>query len=210
MAKRAPAIAGTAYDRRDRFRAPAERSREKRTTMQKKDWSDPELILDQWYKYEQIAMHFNDLLLRFRSQALGGLTALGTLAAVFISAKGVAAMYQPVFFGALLILWVAAWILDTGYYSLLLKGAVADLRALEKRTEVAGVRQINLSTRIDGLTPHWRYRVHAFYGLVSCALAVVVILTLREGRSSSTEAAHSVAMPVTFTVDVVPAGSAAK
>ena len=39
----------------------------------RKQWDDPELVLDQWYKYEQIAMHFNDLLMRFRTQALAGL-----------------------------------------------------------------------------------------------------------------------------------------
>ena len=114
----------------------------------KKTWSDPELVLDQWYKYEQIAMHFNDLTLRFRTQALGGLTAIGTLAAVFVSAKGVAASFLPLFFAALLILWVAAWVLDSRYYSQLLYGSVTKLRELERRTKDGDLQRINLSTAL--------------------------------------------------------------
>ena len=33
-----------------------------------------------WAKYEDIAMHFNDLILRWRLQAIGGVAALVTLA----------------------------------------------------------------------------------------------------------------------------------
>jgi hypothetical protein len=37
-----------------------------------------------WKKYEEVAMHFNDLLIRLRTQALGGVTAIATLAAVIV------------------------------------------------------------------------------------------------------------------------------
>jgi len=145
----------------------------------KKNWDDPELILDHWYKYEQIAMHFNDLLMRFRTQALGGLTAVGTLAAVFASAKGLAASYLPAFFCVLSILWIAAWVLDCRYYSLLLSGAVKEIRRLEKLTDDAGIQRIALSTSIETrATGRWINNVHAFYGLVFVALVILSGLTV--------------------------------
>lgn len=72
--------------------------------------------------------------------------------------------------------------------------------------------QINLSTCIDGKTPKWTSHVHAFYGLVSGALLLIAALTYREAGASPADSAsaHGVSMPVTFTVDAVPAGTAAK
>ena len=43
------------------------------------EWSIKEL----WEKYEEIAMHFNDLLIRLRTSALGGVAALSTLLGIF-------------------------------------------------------------------------------------------------------------------------------
>jgi len=40
-------------------------------------------IKELWEKYEEIAMHFNDLLIRLRTQALGGVAALSTLVGLF-------------------------------------------------------------------------------------------------------------------------------
>jgi hypothetical protein len=46
---------------------------------QEQDWPIEEL----WAKYEEIVMHFNDLLIRLRIQALGGVAALSTLLGIF-------------------------------------------------------------------------------------------------------------------------------
>lgn len=40
-------------------------------------------IRELWEKYEQIAMHFNDLIIRLRTQALAGVAALSTLVGLF-------------------------------------------------------------------------------------------------------------------------------
>lgn len=37
-------------------------------------------IVEVWKKYEDVAMHFNDLIMRWRLQAIGGLAGLVTLA----------------------------------------------------------------------------------------------------------------------------------
>src|SRR5262249_39812686 len=42
----------------------------------------PPEVLAQWSKYEDIAMHFNTLIIQFRLQAVGGMAALATLALV--------------------------------------------------------------------------------------------------------------------------------
>jgi hypothetical protein len=36
-----------------------------------------------WKDYEEIAMHFNDLLIKLRTQALGGVAALSALVGIF-------------------------------------------------------------------------------------------------------------------------------
>ena len=40
-------------------------------------------IRELWEKYEEIAMHFNDLIIRLRTQALAGVAALSTLVGLF-------------------------------------------------------------------------------------------------------------------------------
>jgi hypothetical protein len=44
-------------------------------------------IFDVWKKYEQIAMHFNDLLIRIRTQALAGVAALSAFTGLFAKAE---------------------------------------------------------------------------------------------------------------------------
>jgi hypothetical protein len=40
-------------------------------------------LLDAWKEYERVAMHFNDLLIRFRSQSLAAVAAFATIAGVW-------------------------------------------------------------------------------------------------------------------------------
>lgn len=176
----------------------------------KKAWTDAELILDQWHKYEAITMHFNDLLMRFRTQALGGLATVATLAGLLSKDAKAASAELPVFFGVLLLFWIAAWQLDQRYYSRLLAGAVAELEAFEKnasKDSVDGTQRIALSTtieRVAGGRSHSKHVVCLFYALIATGLVVLIAATtaraLVAGRA---EPAPSVALPVTFTVDAI-------
>jgi hypothetical protein len=56
------------------------------------EWSIKEL----WEKYEEIAMHFNDLLIRLRTQALGGVAALSAIVGIF-GKSGTAALIGGVY-----------------------------------------------------------------------------------------------------------------
>ncbi len=69
-----------------------------------------------WREYEGVAMHFNDLIIRLRSQSLGGVAAAATLAAVVARNDTTAELRWGLLTGAfalLCIFWVAVWILDS-------------------------------------------------------------------------------------------------
>ena len=106
-----------------------------------------------WTQYEQIAMHFNDLLIRLRVQALGGVAALSTLVGIFTKSETakVAGTWDIAagVFGILCLCWIAIWILDRCYYNRLLLGSVETLLELEglSRSDRL-VTHINLSSNI--------------------------------------------------------------
>jgi hypothetical protein len=89
-----------------------------------------------WEKYEDIAMHFNDLIIRLRTQALAGVAALSTLVGIFAKTDLGSFSYTweiaGFVFSGLSLFWIAIWVLDFGYYNRLLMGAVAALLELEK------------------------------------------------------------------------------
>jgi hypothetical protein len=110
-------------------------------------------IKELWEKYEEIAMHFNDLLIRLRTQALGGVAALSTLVGLFAKTSATVNTsweIAAVFFHFVCFLWIAVWIIDFCYYNRLLLGAVVALQALEERSKTEmWVQHINLSTMIE-------------------------------------------------------------
>lgn len=101
---------------------------------------------DLWWKYEQVAMHFNQLIIQLRVQALGGLVAASALVGGFL-VKGVEQADRRAFrqtaFTLLTVAWVAIAVLDLAYYQLLLRGAVNALLKIEKGCP------FQLSTEID-------------------------------------------------------------
>lgn len=95
-------------------------------------------ILELWRKYEDIAMHFNDLIVKIRIQALGGVAAVTTIVSLVVKEA------QPLSFRwglltllfiFLMISWVAIWVLDFTYYHRLLRGAVKELIRLEEASK---------------------------------------------------------------------------
>jgi hypothetical protein len=91
-----------------------------------------------WKEYEGVAMHFNDLIIKLRSQSLGGVAAIATLAAVVARNDTTAELRWGLLTGAfalLCVFWVAVWILDMGYYNRLLHGAVEALLTIESESQ---------------------------------------------------------------------------
>ena len=109
-------------------------------------------IFEVWSKYEDIAMHFNDLLIKLRMQALGGVAAVGTIVTV-ISSRGGSninwGMMTGVFF-FLTLFWIAVWVLDVKYYNRLLIGAVDALLEIEhKSIEKKPILELNFSKKVE-------------------------------------------------------------
>lgn len=137
-----------------------------------------------WVKYEEVAMHFNDLLIRLRTQSLAGIAAVSALVGIF-SKEGIADVHldwvvAQAIFGAMMAFWIAIWCLDLLYYNRLLSGAVRAVIALEKQTKTgaAFTGEIDLSTLIEAEFDQpiwslrkWRFKgIVIFYGLVMAVL----------------------------------------
>lgn len=143
---------------------------------------DPEYaaLFKRWREYERVAMHFTDLLIRLRSQALAAIGGFAAIAGVLLKSADILERVRweamAVVFGTLAILWLAIGVLDFAYYSRLLKGAVRALLDLERTS--AG--KLQLSTSIEkAVRPHggadktagWPWGIWVFYILVLVVLA---------------------------------------
>lgn len=140
---------------------------------------------DMWRKYEDVAIHFNDLIMRLRTHALTGVAGVVTVAGLAINFGGKqapAAEWSMVLFAILflMIAWTALWILDVGYYNRLLIGAVNAICELEEQSQAANpgdaLAGIILSTRVRARSPKHTYFVHAFYATVMVGLILGAML----------------------------------
>jgi hypothetical protein len=119
------------------------------------------VLFEVWKEYERVAMHFNELLIRLRTQSVAAVATVVTLAGVLL--KGDSISYElrwgtlAVVSLVLCALWIAVWILDFTYYNRLLLGAVHTLREIEKASTKANVlHEITLSTSIEARVGTWR------------------------------------------------------
>lgn len=107
---------------------------------------EPDQVIALWFHYEEIAMHFNQLIIQYRLQLMGGAGAIGAVAAFLIQSRDHEErrylMRSLVSFVMFFLLFAAA-ILDIAYYNKLLLGAVNALLEFEKAHP-----PINMSTLI--------------------------------------------------------------
>lgn len=121
-------------------------------TSEEPERGEPQLF-HVWVKYQDTAAHFNDLVMRLRTQALAGIAVLVVLAEVATSG-GVSSelrwtLLADAFF-LLALFWFAICILDFGYYDRLLDGAFAALLRIEARSKrTSGQLSLDLSTTIE-------------------------------------------------------------
>jgi hypothetical protein len=102
-----------------------------------------------WDKYEKIAMHFNELLIRLRTQALGAVATIVTAAGFLMSRESSTEPWWAVSAVSVLVLiaWCTLWMIDVCYYSRLLRGAVNALLKIERESE----GMLELSTAVEKL-----------------------------------------------------------
>jgi hypothetical protein len=156
-----------------------------------------------WKSYEEVAMHFNDLIIRLRIQSIGGLAALATVLGIVLkTTNGIdetfnygLAITALIF---LMLCWIAIWVLDLRYYNRLLEGSVNAILELEKNKEsFFEKKEINLSTNIErAFKVRFEHEINDaeikgigrkknfingrkwFYGIVFFALVIVFLSTI--------------------------------
>jgi hypothetical protein len=141
--------------------------------------------LELWKEYENVAMHFNDLIIRLRSQSLGAVAAFATLAGVITKNDTSPQLRWGLLtgaFGLLAVFWVAVWVLDLRYYNRLLAGAVDALLTLESNSLGSEkVDRIELSTKIENGVGSGRVRNNrcriAFYCIVLGSLMAGAVVS---------------------------------
>ena len=110
-------------------------------------------IFDVWKEYEEIAMHFNNLIVQLRLRALGRVAVILTVFGfAFRGDLGASSAWGllAVVIILLSVAWVAVWILDMRYYNRLLRGAVLAIIEIERlSTEGKEVKELNLSRWVE-------------------------------------------------------------
>jgi hypothetical protein len=149
---------------------------------QKADKDDKLDIAALWDKYEDIAMHFNDLLMRLRSQSLAGIAAVSTLVGIFTKTGSDAKvdwMAATAIFTALGFFWIAIFFLDLFYYNRLLIGAVEAITDLESKLSNGAAVRINMSTCIEAEFKWSRafvWTTSRFIGVTAFYIIVLIVI----------------------------------
>ncbi len=104
-------------------------------------------VVQLWFHYEEIAMHFNEMLMQYRLQLMGGAGVISVIAGYLVGEKVtdpiVKDQLKALISTGILILVTAAAYLDLYYYNELLRGAVAAILELEEQYPY-----LNMSTAI--------------------------------------------------------------
>lgn len=133
-----------------------------------------ENVIQLWYHYEEVAMHFNELIMQYRLQLMGGTGALGAIASFVIGNKSdINSFHKIRAFTSFVILAIfsAAASLDVFYYNELLLGAVDALIELEGKYP-----EINLSTAINRrFTNGETTVVYWMYGLIITSMVMFTV-----------------------------------
>jgi hypothetical protein len=142
-------------------------------------------LYEVWKQYEDIAMHFNDLLMRLRTQALAAIAALATIIGIFAKINGSNTDWESVTiaFTILVFFWIAIWVLDFCYYNRLLLGAAVALFNIEEISKKElRIRHLEMSTmirdavagKLDDVIFQWSLNRGRwiFYGLVCVGLLI--------------------------------------
>jgi hypothetical protein len=135
--------------------------------------------IELWYHYEEIAMHFNSLIIQYRLQLMGGIGAIGTIAGYLIGEKmkDFSRQRDVKLFVSVMIffLLLSAALLDIFYYSELLEGSVKTLLEFEAKYPF-----INMSTNISTYMGWNKHLICICYAFVLMPLLGFIVYSWRE------------------------------
>lgn len=137
--------------------------------------------LELWSKYEDIAMHFNNLLIQLRMRSLAVIAAVATVVGVIVESETLFASFSwfmaTMLLAATGIVWFAVGCLDLLYYNRLLRGAVLAIKKLEKSTkEISTIRTINFSRQIEKVFEPGKRKYNASVGVLIFYLTIEALL----------------------------------
>ncbi len=142
---------------------------------------------DVWKEHENIAMHFNGLLMQLRLRALAAVGFIVTIGGIFAKNQdnGVNWALLSVILFIVLLAWISTYVIDRFYYNKLLTGSVKAIVELEKLDDGSGI-PILASTVIEKEFSNEKQSVitvvNWFYGLTFFG-----ILSLLIGSIAQTE-----------------------
>ena len=138
-----------------------------------------QLLLEVWKQTIDTQMRFNDIAMKIRAFAL-------TLVAAVITAEALSSGTQGYFaILALLLVWIAFYLMDRWWYHYLLLGAVLHGSALEDRAKdlgltlpenrsLLGLTQSISALNQEGLGLKAKYKIDIYYSLVFLALLFIL------------------------------------
>ena len=139
---------------------------------------DMEYLKEEWKVTIETQMHFNDLIMRYRSIILSVfITSLGVIYGISeklnIGSKefGIYLMLASIF-------WVCCFFLDFFYYNRLLLGAVDHAKKFDNNTYFGNKGLFGLTKRIASKAPlnTSNFLIIAFYAIPAIALIVIFII----------------------------------
>jgi hypothetical protein len=118
----------------------------------------PSNVVDLWYHYEEVAMHFNQLIIEYRLRLMGGVGAVGAVSSYLIGGTVKDPMrrnwLRALVSSGLLVLFVAAACLDLFYYNALLEGAVVDCEPCGLQGSYPDLDSVRPNFRLFGIVYH--------------------------------------------------------
>ncbi len=165
-------------------------------------------LVQLWAKAEEVAMHFNEMILNFRLKALGAITLAGGLVGAVLLTKegGPPSRFSCLAFSAGMVFlsaaWVAIGVLDLGYYHRLLLGAVREVIRLENLSgDTSQLSRLIKEEAERGRFKDWSNR-RIFYALPLLAFWAAAVLAYIQAppRAATVQLNAGIELPTTAPV----------
>src|SRR5688572_9649785 len=127
---------------------------EPRATLTAEEMKLLELYQREWQVVIGTQMHFNDLIIRFRTLTLATFAALVGAALTLTKTANLAPLEMTLLLAIPGVFWVTAWLLDYFYYHRLLLGAVAEAAKFDEAPWFVSLGMFGMTKAIRGhVTP---------------------------------------------------------
>ncbi len=139
-------------------------------------------VINLWWHYEEIAMHFNELIIQYRLQVMAGAGVIGTVSSYIVAEKiknpADKHKVRAIISLMLLTLIISAAFLDLAYYNELLRGSVKALIRFENSYDF-----LYMSSEISSEFKFFKFYIPS-YVIVGLVYSIIILpLLLFTNRS---------------------------